>query len=660
MNHDPDTHRGTQETQSESPDRSRILENSDAFLAALKARIDAGVNPAEAAQVLRDIERTVQATDRKVEIYTDPDLDTFCCAQVPSKRVTETGEIAEDPQRKTYLIGIPFLYVAGNAPRGFIRGEIYHELGHAFFTNFARRKRLHVLATQEGIPEDALTTLDNCVEDPRMERLVGGPLRQNERHTLFEKNRLLIIPKIALGLKGLMASPAQQFCMLLKLERLWALHAKELEGVEKPWKPEDLHPSVREEYAGVEPVMARITGDASLPPMKVNAEVEQLLVQHLVPAIKRLLQIAPWQNPQNGGKGKGQGQGQGTSGSPDLEANPLDPNDTSEWPEELKQFLRKMTEQHQQRLEKESKERQEQAQRSEQQRNESDRLRHELLRRRDNFDDPALREQYQTLARALQPVINRMNRVFDQFLPKIVEPQYEYGRKGFRFAVRRFVRSFGTGKEQPMQQRTIPEKSALVLQILIDVSGSMYEGNKERIQNAVKAAIAACEAAKGRNIRIEILASDDHNIGDPDREVAEKYLIKDFSEAFDGRVKSRIVTMMSQFGGKNRDAEAIDVAVPRIKRTLRHARADADRVGSLMVFISDSTTQSEKTRLAAAEARKSTPFEGTAITPEQEIVEKVRYHFGPGSRVPRSVEEFPEAFQEILKRHIMHLKAKRR
>ncbi|MDD5103643.1 MAG: hypothetical protein PHX93_04545 [Candidatus Peribacteraceae bacterium] len=661
MNNDSDMHRDLHEPQSASPDRPQVLEDPDAFLAALKKKIDAGVDPTEAAQVLRDIERTVQTAERRVEIYTDPELDTFCCTQVPSKRVTETGEIADDPQRKTYLIGIPFVYVGGNAPREFMRGEVSHECGHAHFTDFARQKRLGILAAQEGIPQDALLTLDNCVEDPRMERLVGGPLRPNERHTLFEKNRLLIIPKIAKSLRGLSTNPAQQFCMLLKVERLWALHAQELQGIEKPWSPEELHPNVREEYAQVEPVLASITGDASLPPMKVNAEVEQLLVQHLVPALKRLLQIAPWQNPQGSGKGQEQGTGEGGENSelPDPEANSLDPNDTSNWPEKLKSFLRKMTEEHRQRLEKESQERKEQAKQLEQQRQESNQLRHELLRRRDNFEDPDLREQYQTLARELQPVINRMNRVFDQFLPTIVEPQYEYGRKGFRFSVRRFVRSFGTGKEQPMQQRRIPEKPALVLQILIDVSGSMYYENKERIRNAVKATIAACEAAKGRHIQIEILASDDSNVNDPDREKAAKYLIKDFSEAFDGKVKSRIITMLTAFEERgNEDAQAIQAAVPRVSRTLRKARADADRVGSLMVFISDATTQRESTRLAAEEARRTSPLEGTAITPEPDIAGKVRYHFGPNSMVPRSVEEFPETFQEILKRHIMHLKAR--
>ena len=85
-------------------------------------------------------------------------------------------------------------------------------------------------------------------------------------------------------------------------------------------------------------------------------------------------------------------------------------------------------------------------------------------------------------------------------------------------------------------------------------------------------------------------------------------------------------------------------------------RSEADRTGSLAVYISDSTTDSEDTRIAADRARLQTPFEGTAITPEAGVAAQVRKHFGPDSLVPPSIDEVPATIQRILERHIAHLK----
>jgi len=87
-------------------------------------------------------------------------------------------------------------------------------------------------------------------------------------------------------------------------------------------------------------------------------------------------------------------------------------------------------------------------------------------------------------------------------------------------------------------------------------------------------------------------------------------------------------------------------------------RAQVDRIKSLMIYISDSTTQEEDTKKATEEARRFTPFEGTAITSESDIVQKVKYHFGANSVVPKSVNDFPAAIQEILSRNISGLKSK--
>ncbi len=107
-----------------------------------------------------------------------------------------------------------------------------------------------------------------------------------------------------------------------------------------------------------------------------------------------------------------------------------------------------------------------------------------------------------------------------------------------------------------------------------------------------------------------------------------------------------------------KNAKAIEVALPRLKQASQKMKSQVDRLGTLVVYISDSTTQGDAARRAAEKSRQSTPFEGTAISPETEIAAMVRHHFGPDSVIPSSVEDFPSALQEILSRHITNLKQK--
>ena len=160
-----------------------ISENHKKFMEGITARMQEA-NEQEISQILSELERYSQSPDRKIEVYTDPELGTFCCGQVPSKTVNAKGEIVDDPQKKNYLIGVPFQYVAGKAEMSFLRGEILHEQGHAMWTDFSRWKRFETLAHQEGFDPKELLQLDNCIEDPRMERLVGGPMHENERKQL--------------------------------------------------------------------------------------------------------------------------------------------------------------------------------------------------------------------------------------------------------------------------------------------------------------------------------------------------------------------------------------------------------------------------------------------------------------------------------------------
>lgn len=640
-----------------------ISENHKKFMEGITACMQEATEQ-EISQILTELERYSQSPDRKIEVYTDPELDTFCCGQVPSKTVNAKGEIVDDPQKKNYLIGVPFQYVAGKAEMNFLRGEILHEQGHARWTDFSRWKRFETLAHQEGYDPKELLQLDNCIEDPRMERLVGGPMHENERKQLLSKNRSLIIPSIAEGIRGEgergKMTPTEQFKFILKIERLWEIHKKDFEGVEKPWSLDDLHPRTREEYEKIAPYMAQITGDSIKPAMKVNPEVEKIIVDHIWPAYKRLIEEFPEQEKEGKGKGgKGQGKGQGKRGaSSNMEEPPesqnFDPSDPSSWPPELQKAFQKMVEQHNNRLKQEAEKMKEKA---EKQQKEEDRLKselHELQKTRDGFEDPETREKYNEIKSEVAGAISQIKRIFDRFLPKVDEPEYNYGRKGIRFSVKNLVRRFGTGAEKPLGKRVTPEKNALVLHLLIDVSGSMYS-ERARIENAVKACVAVCEAAEDHNIQIEILANDHENA-----ETDAKYEIKKFNQGYSGQVKARLVRVLNAekagFGGDNQDGPAIDISVPRLKKAVQKMRSEADRTGSLSVYISDSTTDSEDTRIAADRARLQTPFEGTAITPEAGVAAQVRKHFGPDSLVPPTIDEFPATIQRILERHIAHLK----
>jgi len=648
-----------------------ISQNHRKFMEGITTRMQES-NEQEISQILTELERYSQSSDRKIEIYTDPELDTFCCGQVPAKIINEKGEIVDDPQRKNYLIGVPFIYVAGKADMNFLRGEILHEQGHARWTDFTRRKRFKILASQEGYDPKELLQLDNCIEDPRMERLVGGPMHENERKQLLSKNRDLIIPSIAEGIRGEdgnKMTPTEQFIFIIKIERLWEIHKNDFEGVEKPWSLDDLHPRTREEYEKIASHMAQITGDSIKPAMKVNPEVERLIVDHIWPAYKRLIEEFP--APKGGENGDGDGEGEGSTGkgqgkqqgkrgaSSNREKPPesqnFDPTDPSSWPDKLQKIFQKMVEKHNKRLNKEAEKVKDKA---ENQQKEEDCLKnelHELQKTRDGFEDQETREKYNKIKSEVAGAISQIKRIFDRFLPKVDEPQYIYGRKGIRFSVKNLVRRFGTGAEKPLGKRVTPEKNALVLHLLIDVSGSMYSGRAQRIENAIKACVAVCEAAEDHNIQIEILANDDFNV-----KTNAKYEIKKFNQSYSGQVKARLVVALDKgkagFGGENQDGPAIDASVPRLKKAVQQMRSQADRTGSLAVYISDSTTNSEDTRMAADRARLQTPFEGTAITPEVEVAAQVRKHFGPDSLVPPSIEEFPETIQKILERHIAHLK----
>jgi len=634
------------------------------FEQGLQKNIERKASKEEIADLVSFLERRSQTSDRNVEVYTDPNLTTYCCAMVPAKKVLADGSIVEEKLKKTFLIGVPLNHLLGLAPKAFLLGEIQHEQGHARWTDFPMFDKCKQVAEAQGYAPQALFTLMNCWEDTRMERIVGGPMHKPERKLLFEKNSRWVLPTIARTLAQ--GTPVEQFMMLIKLERLWAIYAKDWADIgidenDKPWKREELNQDVQRLYAELEPVIAEVSGDAVLPAMRNNEKVEQYLLEKLWPALKQLIDKYPQKKSEleavegkngSGGTVKGDNLKQpAMSGKMPQEDEHYDPQNPDTWPDELKKILQGFVAKHEQKLKQESAQKKEEAERAKIVQGQRDKLKHVMQKRRDGIDSPEARQKYQQYTREVRSQILEMGRVFDVYLPKGSDEDEQYGRQGKSFSVQHYVSRIGSGHEEPMVYEGMPEKRGLVLQILIDVSGSMKE--KERIQNAVKACLVALEAAQGREIAIEILASDEQNVS-----TDSKYIIKAFNEPYNGKVKQRLIEALTAFCDKgNEDAAAILAAIPRMERKMKRVRAETDRMSGLTVFISDSTTQDEKTKAAAEKFRQKNPFEGTAIDPYAQIAAMVRAHFGEKSIIPRSVKEFPQGFKKILERHIRNFRS---
>jgi len=526
---------------------------------ALMAKNSAEITPDQIEKNLNKVEGWVKNPDRLLECYTDPTLDTFCCASIPARVVNEKGEIVEDPKkRKTYLIGVPFIYVAGNAPEQFMRGEVYHEVGHSLFTDFSIIGEAARRAEADGYDANAASGLLNCLEDPRMERIVGGPMNPGPHLDLFEKNKLLIIPSIGNHLKE--ADPASQFQFLLKVDSLWRIFANELKDYKKPWKLEELNPDVQAAYEKIKDTLFRITGDNKTPALKISATFKTLFFKEIWPVYKELLDKYPPSKSEqseadnsdkkdSGGKEGDKPGKEGSGGQPgdfDPEAPILDPEDTDNWPPHLKKFLQYMQQKHDKRLLRKQVEVKQQLQKQTEKGNEYDKAKHEILKHRDGFSDPEVRKEYDKLSIELGPIISQVGLLFKQYFPRNDELEQEWKRRGKNFDVRRLVKSYGSGLEKPLGKRENPREKHFLLQIIVDVSGSM-EG--ERIENAVKACISLAEAAKKNNVSVEVLASDDSNVKED-----ENYLIKSFDEDFYGPVKERMISMLT--------ALAVKIAMP--------------------------------------------------------------------------------------------------
>lgn len=600
-------------------------------------------------QRLREMERFVGSSDRVVYLY-GTSQETFSCARVENKRVGPDGELVSDTRANHYLVGVPFKYATESAPESFLRAEVAHEIGHAAYTPFhLLRKDLTSIEAQDGAElAKVYSMLVNCVEDPRMERLVGGPLNQVKRDLLFRKNKLLIFPNITEGLPQMPAY--KQLLFLIKLERLWTNHqgAEISSEAAKLWSPDDILPEVKAAYEEIEPLLVKITGNQVEAPCRIATDMMQIIKDQIYPIVKSLYEEYPHDNPESDSNEGSESQ---TSGRPGEGSDGeqvqgiVDPEDPSTWPEDLK----KLIETHKQRIQAEAdKAKQKFIEKQKSLANTQIDANSELAKS-EGFLDPELFQEYERLRSEVEPIIQRLRLLFEEYLPRIDELLKVHKNIGTRFSVSRYIRSLGTGRSDVMSKKAYQETRGLVFQLLIDVSGSMYS-QKERIRNAVLAGIALMEASEGFNLSTEVLASDDHNFSDDS-----KYEIKCFEDEYDASIKARMVTILNSFGGDNEDARAIVVALPRAIAERDRVSELYDKMAALMLFISDSTTESSDTLRAANTAREQVPLEGMAIENNPSIVAGVRANFDADSIVPRSVEEFPSALEQILLKYIATL-----
>jgi hypothetical protein len=247
-----------------------------------------------------------------------------------------------------------------------------------------------------------------------------------------------------------------------------------------------------------------------------------------------------------------------------------------------------------------------------------------------------------------------MGRLFEKYFPKIAFPKDVYGVRGKKYIAREHLKRYGTGMEKPLATPNIPEKSGLVLQLIVDVSGSMMSG---RIDEVIKTVIGILEAARDYPIYIEVLASDDKHGG-----IDERYILKAFDEDFSGvsggRVKERLVMAMTQFGGDNNDADSLKWAVPRIVKRKKQLKSEYERLAALTIFLSDASMDGQQDPAVVNELRRKVPILGGCIEPDPGIKSAVQAAYGPigdGSFCPDSLADFPRELEKILRKKIRNL-----
>ena len=654
----------------------------------------------DVAYLINTLNRLASTSNREVIVIPDKHKNaSFSCSEHAAKTINNKGEIVEDPDKKLYIIGVPAIFLLGQAPINFLKGEIQHEKGHAIYTDFSMMEKLATLAKSEGYPPSTTTTLLNCIEDPRMERYVGGPINEGSRKQLFEKNNTFIMPNIMeVVRKDYKGSLAQQLNLLIKLEMLWNLHKLDIgeDNVAKPWDINNVNPLVLEIYKKIYPDLVRIIGAIEKRGMSVSQDIYETIKKQIWPEYKKVLDYDKEHKPEKGegeeGEGEGEeGEGEGEEGEGEEQDgeeqegqegkegnkrpkegkpsnkppkpgqyhnNNLDPLNLNKWPKPEAQLHIEAKKKYDNEKEAEARRKKEESKNSEQNKDKLDQELHNLLKKKDGFENPEDREAYYKMVKEIAPAIHAIRQIFNTYIPKNIDSENEWGRKGKTFNVKRYVQKIKSGEEKPLGRKNVPEEKAFILQIIIDKSGSMSEGGasatggNNRIQEAIKATAAIVEAAEGFPIELEILVSDDFNVSN-----RPEYCIKSFNQRMDGKLKADLMRKPQEDMKNNKDDESILVALPRIKKVLSAKSAEVDRVKALTIFITDSTTLDDATKAAVDFFRSQhIGLEGTIIEPDPKTVGCVKKHFGEDSIIPSSFEEFPTALKNIIKRYVKGLK----
>lgn len=591
----------------------------------------------------------------EIEVAVDPSAHTWACARVP-KKIVQQDETSVQTNFFHYIIVMPYEHLAIDDD-SFILGELRHELGHALYTDWRLMDRLSKTVEKEGYNKGQINRLLNCLEDPRMEHVSTLPKAVNGhiKRWFWSKNKQLILGNIGNGIKE--SNPVDQFDFLIKLFSLWAIHREDAdkENIEVWDDISGLNPSVIREWELVKDEVSKIVGlDKYIMPEMRSSFVEKAIREVLWPAKKRLIDEfgeSPEPEPGEGGEpgesGEG-GEGKGTPSPTDL---PQNPDDLDNLPPEIQQTVNNQIDQYNKSIEKQQQAKKEANENAKNENEKIENEKQERLKRLDGMSNHELRKKYESLKKEAGRFTNRMSRLFEKYFPKVAYPKDIYKRKGKEYSAREHLKRFGSGMEKPMASPNTPEKSGLVLQIIVDISGSM---NGDRINQAVKTVIGMLEAAQDYPIHIEILASDDKHGGiDP------RYILKAFNEEFSGavggKIKERLVEVLDRCSEGNEDDESLKWAVPRIVKKRNELMSQYENIAALTIFLSDAEVPGQQDKAVVDDLRKKVAILGGCVAPDSKIKASVQAAYGPigeGSFCPDSLDTLPQAFEKLIRKKI--------
>ncbi|MBD3328500.1 hypothetical protein GF340_04310, partial [Candidatus Peregrinibacteria bacterium] len=552
-------------------------------------------------------------TSHEIKVAVDPSIQTWACARIPKKEILRDGTVVESSSNYFYVIVMPYGHLAIEDER-FLLGEVYHELGHALYTDWKMTARLSELCEKEGYNKRSMGNLTNCLEDPRMEHtsVYHTSTHGFIKDLFWQKNKKLILGNIGGGIAEM--DPVSQFDFLIKLVSLWALHEKnaKAEGIEKWDDWESIHPDAKEAFMKIKGDLEKICGYGKYKsPEMISGVLERTIKNVLWPAKKELIDKHGEQKE-----------------PPEMMLEgewPVDdPSVIDNLPPELQQVINQQFQQYTQKIEKDGEEQKKRNEEAEAANKKIEEEKNERAEKEDGIKDPDARKKYNKLVREAAPVVGGMKRIFAKYFPKVAFPREIHSMRGKEPDIQRKIKTHKSGEKKIMKKPNIPEKSGLVLQVIIDKSGSM---GGERIHQVVRTVVGILEATSDYPIYVEILASDDQHGG-----INESYIIKDFDEEFSGyaggKIKERLVNLMESCSAGNEDAASLKWAVPRLVAQKNKVKGLYEKISALCVFLSDAEIEGQQDPLIVNELRKKVPIIGGVVDPNPAIKTAVEKAYG--------------------------------